>query len=334
MARKLFTRSFFILTLSIFSFQTFAQSGPGVHLGQMVRQTMKEAWADVEPLGQDDQGVYYLAIPYSEVMSGPMIADGDFYLFLVDGTAELVKKNPVDFTVEGQRAHYEFTQEINGKVIVFTSVEKKADRSVSFYALELDKNNLQLTNPKKVVELSFAQLKREYERASFKSELSRDKSKLLISYSLVDDEGSMLTFGYVVLNSAMKEIYKWSGSLDMSDGVYLFDQFRISNKGEVYLQTRYFANEKAHDKNVKMKKTNALSTTRSMEYQKNYEYRIVKFENNNTRIISIPNKERFYDALDAQITADGNIVLIGFYSPLEEELMPVGAVCLRVNGKT
>lgn len=334
MARKIFTRSFFILTLLVFSLQTFAQSGPGVHLGQMVRQTMKEAWADVEPLGQDDQGVYYLAIPYSQVMSGPMMADGDFYLFLVNDQAELIRKSPANFMVDGQSAKYEFTQELDGKITVFTSVENKKEKRVSFYALELDKKNLQLTNPKKVVELSFAHLKKEYERASFKSEPSRDKSKLLISYGLVDDEGSMLTFGYVVLNSAMKEIYKWSGSLDMSDGVYLFDQFRISNKGDVYLQTRYFANEKAHDKNVKMKKTNALSTTRSMEYQKNYEYRIVKFENNNTKIIPIPNKEKFYDALDAQITADGNIVLIGFYSPLEEELMPVGAVCLRVNGKT
>ena len=295
---------------------------------------MKEAWADIEPLGQDEKGIYYLAIPYSEVMSGPMIADGDFYLFLVNDAAERVKSNPANFIVDGQASHFEFTREIEGKILVFTSVENKKERTVSFYALELDKNNLQLANPRKVVELSFADLKKEYERASFKSEPSRDKSKLLISYSLIDDENMMLTFGYVVLNSAMKEVYKWSGNLDMSDGVYLFDQFRISNKGEVYLQTRYFSNEKAHDKNVKMKKTNALSTTRSMEYQKNYEYRIVKFEGNNTKIISIPNKARFYDVLDTEIAPDGNLLMIGFYSPLQEELMPVGAVSMKVNVKT
>ena len=323
----------FIFILIIFnSLAGYAQSS--VQLGQMVRQSMKEAWADIEPLGQDEKGIYYLAIPYSEVMSGPMIADGDFYLFLVNDAAERVKSNPANFVVDGQASHYEFTREIEGKILVFTSVENKKERTVSFYALELDKNNLQLANPRKVVELSFADLKKEYERASFKSEPSRDKSKLLISYSLVDDDNMMLTFGYVLLNSAMKEVYKWSGSLDMSDGVYLFDQFRISNKGEVYLQTRYFANEKAHDKNVKMKKTNALSTTRSMEYQKNYEYRIVKFEGNNTKIIPIPNKTRFYDVLDTEIMPDGNLLMIGFYSPLQEELMPVGAVCMKVNAKT
>jgi hypothetical protein len=334
MILKITTPLFLVLFLFVCFFTTFAQSGSHVRLGQMVKQTMKESWADIEPLGKDDQGVYYLAIPYTEVISGPMIADADFYLFRVNDQAELVQKNPANFTVEGRESHYEFTMEVNGKVIVFTSVENKKEKNVSFYALELDKKNLQLANPKKVVQLSFAHVKKDYERASFKSELSHDKSKLLISYGLVDDEGTMLTFGYVVLNSAMKEIYKWGGNLDMSDGVYLFDQFRVSNKGDVYLQSRYFKNEKAHDKNVSMKKTNVLSSTRSMEYKKNFEYRIVKFENNNTKIIPIPNKERFYDVLDVEITPDGNLVLIGFYSPLEEEKMPVGAACLKVNAKT
>lgn len=334
MRLQFFTALFLIVLLSASSIDALSQSGPSVHLGGMVRQTVKEAWADIDPIGQDNQGVYYLGIPYSQVMSGPMIADGDFYVFLVNETAELVKKSRVDFTVDGQKSDYAFTEEINGKIVVFTSVENKKERKVSFYALELDKEALQLGNPRKVVELSFAQVKKQYDRASFKSQVSRDKSKMLISYGLVDDEGSMLSFGYVVLNSAMKEVYKWAGSLDMSDGIYLFDQFRISNKGEVYLQTRYFRNEKAHEKNVSMKKTRMLSSTRSMEYQKNYEHRIVKFENNSTKIIPIPNKEKFYDVLDAEIAPDGNLVLIGFYSSLEEETMPVGAVCLKMNVKT
>lgn len=334
MRLQLFTALFLIVLLSASSIDALSQSSPSIHLGGMVRQTVKEAWADIDPIGQDDQGVYYLGIPYSQVMSGPMIADGDFYVFLVNETAELVKKSRVDFTVDGQKSDYAFTEEINGKIVVFTSVENKKERKVSFYALELDKEALQLGNPRKVVELSFAQVKKQYDRASFKSQVSRDKSKMLISYGLVDDEGSMLSFGYVVLNSAMKEVYKWAGNLDMSDGIYLFDQFRIGNKGEVYLQTRYFQNEKAHEKNVSMKKTRMLSSTRSMEYQKNYEHRIVKFENNSTKIIPIPNKEKFYDVLDAEIAPDGNLVLIGFYSPLEEETMPVGAVCLKMNVKT
>jgi hypothetical protein len=327
-------KGLFLLLLTLASLPALSQSPTPMHLGQMVRQTMKESWADVEPIGQDQQGVYYLAIPYSRVMAGPVIGDTDYYLFLVDDAGELLKKNNADFMVDGKESEYEFTQEIDGKMVIFTSIENKKGKSVSFYALEVDKKNLQLSSPKKVVELSFAHVKKDYERASFKSVLSRDKSKLLISYGLVDDEGSMLTFGYVVLNSAIKEVYKWAGNLDMSDGVYLFDQFRISNKGEVYLQSRYFENAKAHNKNVSMKKAHALSSTRSLEYQKNYEYRIVKFENNNTRIIPVPNKDRFYDALDLEISPDGNVVLIGFYSPFQEEAMPTGAVCLKLNTKT
>jgi hypothetical protein len=311
-----------------------AQSDPSIRLGQMVKQTMKEAWADIEPLTHDDQGVYYLTIPYTDVIAGPVVGDNDYYLFMVNESADLAKKNVVDFTVEGQKSKYEFTQEINGRVIVFTTLENKKEKTVSFYGFELDKKNLTLVNPKKIVQLSFAAVKRDYERASFRSQLSRDKSKLLISYGLTDDEGSMLTFGYVILNNTLKETFKWSGMLDMSDGVYLFDQFRVSNKGEVFLLTRYFKNEKAQEKNTSMKKSNFFSSTRSMEYKKDYEHRVVKFENANTKIIPIPNNDRFYDVLDIETTADGNLILIGFYSPLQDEVMPVGAACLKVNPKT
>jgi hypothetical protein len=114
----------------------------------------------------------------------------------------------------------------------------------------------------------------------------------------------------------------------------LFDQFRVSNKGEVFLQTRYFKNEKALDKNTSMKKSNFFTTTRSLEYKKNYEHRLIKFENNNSRVIPILNKNKFYDVLDMEVTPEGDAIFVGFYSPLEEEAMPIGAAVLKVNAKT
>ncbi|HEY3430064.1 MAG TPA: hypothetical protein VGK39_05255, partial [Cyclobacteriaceae bacterium] len=112
------------------------------------------------------------------------------------------------------------------------------------------------------------------------------------------------------------------------------DQFRVSNKGEVYLLARFFKNEKAMDKNTAMKKSNFLSSTRSMEIENNYEYRIAKFENaGSTKVIQVkPTEKKFYTTLDIEIAPDGNPVLIGFYS--STGTLPNGAVCLKVNGKT
>jgi hypothetical protein len=329
MTRKLVV----FFTLFIFGISAFAQTA-AIRMGQMVKQTMKESWATIDPIGQDEQGVYYIMLPYSAVIAGPVLGDKDYYISLVNEQAELVKKTPVNFLVDGKESQYEFTQELNGKILIFTSVEDKKLKSVSFYTHELDKKSLQLTKPKKVVELSFAEVKRKYERANFTSELSRDKSKMLVSYTLLDDENAILTFGYVVLDASLKEMYKWNGTLDMSDGVYLFDQFRISNKGEVYLLTRYFKNSKALDKNTSMKKTNILSTTRSMEIENNYEHRVVSFSGKGeTKIIQIQNKEKFYATLDIEVIPDGNVILIGFYSPPTTTL-PNGAVCLKINPKT
>ena len=66
----------------------------------------------------------------------------------MNNEAELTKQNPVNFEVERKMSQYEFTEEINGKIIVFTSIENKKDRSISFYALEVNKANLHLSNPK------------------------------------------------------------------------------------------------------------------------------------------------------------------------------------------
>lgn len=310
----------------------FAQSS-NVQLGTMVKQTMKENWADIKPIGQDNQGVYYIMLPYGAVIAGPVIGDADYYIALVNENGELVKKQPINFMIEGKSSQYEFTQELNGKILIFTSVQDKKTKSVSFYTFELDKKSLAIANPKKVVQLSFEHVKRKYERANFKAELSKDKSKMLISYSLLDDEGSILTFGYLVLDGNLKEIYKWNGELDMSDGIYLFEQFRISNKGEVYLLTRYFKNEKAVDKNSSLKKSNIFTSTRSLESQVNYEQRIVKFEyNGETKIIPIPNTDKLVVTLDMEIIPDGNLILIGFYTTSATAL-PSGAICFKVNTK-
>jgi hypothetical protein len=144
----------------------------------------------------------------------------------------------------------------------------------------------------------------------------------------------MLTFGYVVLDGNLKETFSWDGSLDMSDGVYMFDQFRISNKGEVYLLTRFFSNNKDYAKNTKLKKTNFVSTTRSMQYKANYEHRVVRFDNSGgTKILPIPSEKSFYNALDLAIAPDGNLILIGFTADNEDNI-PTGAVCIKVNSKT
>jgi hypothetical protein len=311
---------------------SFAQTN--VDVGPLVKQTIRESWADVEPLGQDDKGAYYLMIPYSEVIAGPVAGDKSFYFALINEKAELVGKKEVLFSIDGKESEYEFTRELNGKIMVFTSVEEKKARTVTFYAQELDKKNLSLSAAKKVVQLSFEKLKRDYERANFKSELSRDKSKMLISYSLINDNNEMLTFGYVVLDASLKQTLSWDGNLDMSDGIYLFDQFRISNKGEVFLLTRFYDNKKDYSKGTKLKKSSFVSSTRSMEYKANYDHRVVKFESNgSSKIIPVPAGKAFYNALDLAIAPDGNPLLIGFTSDNEDNI-PNGAVCLKVNAKT
>jgi hypothetical protein len=321
----------------LFIFSTtflFGQSNSPLNYGEMVKQTMKESWATVKPIGSDDNGVFYLLVPYSAVMSGLVVGNHDYFIGYVGHNGNLESIKPLQLLVDGEVAEYEFAEEIGDKILLFTTLHNKKLKTVSFYTFELNKKSITAEKPKKIIDLEFEEFKREFERASFKAELSRDKSKMLISYSLLNDESSILAFGYLVLNNQQIVESKWIGNLNMTDGIYQFDQFRISNKGAVSLLTRFYGNDKAFDENTKMKKSNLLSTTRSMQIKDNYEHRVVKFlAEGKTKIFRVANTDKFYVSLDLEYMPNDDIILIGFSSD-NETTLPNSAVCLLMSAST
>ncbi len=318
-----------IITLS-FTFST--GQAQEKTLGPMIKMTMKEAWADLEPLASDQKGTYYLLVPYAEVISGPVLGGGSEYsIGRVNNQMEMEITKPLSFEFQGKALEYEFVFEMGEKVLFFTSFQNQDQKKTYLFVQSLNLEKLELNDDlKKIGEIDFSGHNK-YKTADFDYEISPDSSKLLITYSLLDDDNYMLSFGYDVYLSTFEQVSSWNGTLDMSDGIYMFDQFRITNKGDVYLLTRYFTNEKALDKSADFKKNGLLSSSRSLEFRANYETRIVKLgSDHQSKIIQVSIPSQFLVTAELGVS-DDHLIIIGFYSAPESAL-PEGAVFQKLDG--
>lgn len=316
--------------LLAFAQSSIAQSGTFT-AGPMIKQTMQMSWADLEPLGSDASGVYYVLVPYAAVIQGMVLGDSDYYIGRVGNNLEMETPVPMDFAYNDEKVSYEFALELKGRYYVFTSYEDKSNKKWVLFAQQVSTNDLSLGERRKVGDIDFSDER--FKRASFGYELSEDESKILVTYSLLDKDNSLVSFGYDVLDAQLNKQTEWMGNLDMSDGIYMFDQFRVSNKGDVFLITRYFADKKEYRQNTDLKKAGFLSSTRSLEFEPNYETRVVKFgSGTTTKIFPVALSDKFLTTADIEFF-NQKLILQGFYSS-KENTLPEGAVTMQIDATT
>lgn len=302
--------------------------------GPMIKMTMSSAWADLDPIGEDGAFVYYIHWPYGEVMSGPVLGDSDFYLGKVNKKSmELEKTEVLDLTYEDSELAFEFAAQWGSDIYIFSSFQNSEQKKTYLFAQSVNTSSLTLNDDlKKIGEVDFSG-ESKYKKASFDYEFSLDSSRVLMTHSLLDKDGSLLRFGYEVYDKDFNQLDQWTGNLAMADGIYLFDQFRISDRGEVYLLTRYFPDRKTYKKSTDMDKDGFLTGSHSVEYEANYEIRVVRFNKEETSIIPVALADQFLTTVDMGFK-DNHVILIGFYSPVGSTL-PEGAAFIELdsNGK-
>ena len=300
--------------------------------GPMIRMTTSAAWADLDPIGEDGTYVYYIHIPYGEVMSGPVLGDSDYYLGKVNKKSmELDKTEVLDLSYGDSELTFEFAARWGSEIYIFSSFQNSEQKKTYLFVQSVNTSSLTLNDDlKKIGEVDFSG-ESKYKNASFDYEFSLDSSRVLMTHSLLDKEGSMLRFGYEVYDKDFNQLDQWTGNLAMADGIYLFDQFRISNDGEVFLLTRYYPDKKTYRKSTDMDKDGFLTGSHSVEYEANYEIRVVRFnkEQQETSIIPIELAGQFLTTVDIGLK-DNHVILIGFYSPVGSTL-PEGAAFIELN---
>ncbi len=317
----------YILMTVIFLLGSTSAFSQDATAGTMIKQKSQTLWADAKPVFSNGAGTYYLLIPYSSILSVPMMGGASFHsIGFVNHNSEMEKLIPLEFKNGKKEGVFSEAVSFNDNLWIFSSFQNKDEIILSTYSLDTDKQELIKEN-EKVMSIDASDLK--YDDANFTFEVSPDQSKILINYTLVDSEGYTQSFGYSVFDENMKEIRTWNGTLDMSDGVYQLDQFRVSNTGDVYLLTRYFSDNQNLKNSTDLKRNGLLSSSKSLSYSANYEIRLVLFKNGKTDNVSLTVPDKFFISADF-ITGQTGLIVAGFYGP-KGTTTPEGAAVMRLN---
>lgn len=314
-----------LLCMLAITFSSYAQQ-TSVTKGSVYKMKMKKGgWADIEPIGSDAAGVYYILHPFSKIYSGAYIGSKDAYIGKVGTDMSLENFEVLPMQYEDKEMELEFGLELNNTSYVFTSFENNQLKKSFLFAQTVDRETLKPNGDfMKVAEIDYS-AENKYKSTAYSYRLSGDSSKVLLTHNLVDKDGSLLSFGYTVTDARLKPLGTVSDIGLLDEGIYSFQDYFISPLGEVYLLVRYFDEKKEFNKNTKLKKQGFLSSTRSLEVEATYDHKILKFKDFSSTpkevVVSVP--DVFVTSLLLCPKVDGGAISIGFYSD-DEDAIPDG----------
>ncbi len=299
---------------------TYAQKAKTL-MGKTHRMSVKEGgWSDIDGIGQDETGLYYLLYPFSKVYSGAYIGNKDTYVGKVNNQMELERFELLPLDYEDKQLELEFGFQLGDQIYLFSSFQNNLLKKTFLFAQTLNKSTL-TPNPDliPVAEIDYSGEGR-YKNASFSYKLSDDNSQVLLIHNLLDKDGSLLSFGYSVIDSQLKTIDKVDDIELKADGIYSFQDFYLSPSAEVYMLTKFFDEKKEYKHSVQLKKQGVLSSTRSFELEAIYDFKVLKFSKGSPtpKALTLSLGDLFITSLDLKPKKDGGLMIIGFYSQDED----------------
>lgn len=337
--KTIYTFKYTIIGFSLFfslllKLQAQAQTAKIIK-GAPHKMSMKSGWAEIDAIGHDAKGHYYLLYPFSKVYSGNYVGSKAAYIGMASPTdMKLARFEKLELTFEKNELELEFGFDIGGVSYVFSSFQNNKQQKTFLFAHVVDRTNLIVKgNPIPVAEIDFSSFSK-YKRASFSYRLSPDRSKVLFTHNLLDKDGSLLASGHTVVNQQLKALDRSSGMEFDEVGVYQFQDYFLSNSGTVFLLTKYFDKNKDYRTNIKLKKQAVLSSTRFWEEEANFDYKIIKMGKGGSvqKTLTLALPAAFITQVDIATKDDGGLICLGFYSD-NEDAIPDGAFSQDVNNQ-
>lgn len=320
-----------ILMAALLFAASYAQAQVSVTKGKLHKMSLKGgAWSDLTPIGNDENGYYYLLLPFSEVYSGAYIGSKDYYVGRVNPDLSFGKIEVLPLTFDGKDMDFEFAMEYQGKSLVFTSFQNNQLKKTFLFAQTIDRSTLLPSGDlQKVAEIDYSMTSK-YKKTRFDFKLSEDKQKLLIIHNLKDKDNSLLSFGFTVLDQSLQEVSKVNGVSLTGEGIYSFQEYQLANDGTVYLSAQYFEDRKELKDAVEMEKQGFLSGTRAYHREANYDYKLLKFKGAAIpQEIDLTVPGAFLSSVTYAPSSKG-VLCVGFYSA-DDDALPEGAVTLTIN---
>jgi hypothetical protein len=310
-----------LLSLIIFSVCTFGQTPKktSVKFGETIRMTMKNYFFNMDIIGRDETGIYGIQLPAKEVYSGTVLGGiRNYHLARYDNET---MTNPTLFEMEFKDSNgdreFEYAAQIGTEFYIFTSSQDRKQKKNFLWAQTVNKKQLSLNNDlKKIAEVDYSNESR-HDRATFAFRFSRDKSKIMIRYNLLNSDNEVLRFGLCVMEKNFQKIWQNDGMVPVKEGmIFNFKKFYVDNKGDVYLLGVLFQSEKDLALTNNMRKKSFLSSKRVVQRQPNYIYQVISYTNKGKTLSDYVIQEpgKFITDMQIGVNEKQDIILTGFYA--------------------
>ena len=215
-----------IILTTLFVFAATSSFSQGtVKWAKPQKSSMFKVMTGFTVIGQDDNAIYVK--PKYNVFS------------------ELIKCNPktmtmmaVPYSLKGAngKRDLEFVVMLKGELYLFSSLQDKKAKKHILYMQTVNKSTLKLnTTLTKILEVSYVG-ESDRKPAIFYYDISPDKSKLLVSYAVIDKNRTLLRSGFSVLDDECKTIWEENGISSGLDARFHFIEFIVDNAANVYFQ--------------------------------------------------------------------------------------------------
>ena len=289
-----------------------------IEWGPEQKESKKSTMGDL--IAHDASGIYVTKYK-SKLVGWPIISLEHF-----DKSLNKTKSVILKLGSKRDKRKLEHIIHLNNKIYLFSSYADNEAKKNYLYVETINKKSLLSNNDlNKISEINFYGKKR-WNNGGFNYEISRDSAKILIYNSLPYEKNENAKFSLLVLDNNLKEIWKKDITLPYADNLFKLEDYKVSNKGNVYLIGKIYDGKKIEKK--KRTKNEPIS-------KPNYKYKILSYNNKESRnkeyLIEV--EDFFISQMKIAIDENENIICAGFYSELSSHGIK-GSYFLKIDGNT
>ncbi len=249
-----------------------------------------------EVLGTDSEGFYALRL---KTKGGLLSGNQPQKIFIekYDEDMDLKKAQEIDLRYKKKKRDFEKMMYLNGQFYLLTSFNNIAHKANYLFVQSVSKKSLRLN--KKIKKVAETPARDEYREGKFNFHISKDSSKVLIYSQLPNQKKAQERFSLQVFDNNFEQIWEKNISLPFPDNRFAVTDYRVDNKGNVYLLGILYEN-----------------TSGFLKRNTTYQYVILAYNENGEQEeqYDVSLRGKFITDLTFRVGKDGKLVCSGFYS--------------------
>ena len=308
--------TFLVTSLTVFS--QVRTNKASIQWGDEQKESKKSTMGSL--IAHDESGIYVTKYK-SKMVGWPIISLEHF-----DKKLNKTKSVLLELGSKRDKRNLEHIIHLNNKIFLFSSSSDNETKKNSLFVETINKRTLLSNNDiEKISEINFSGNKRR-NSGDFNYEISRDSSKILIYSVLPYEKNESAKFKLLVLDNNLEKIWANNITLPYNDNLFKLEDYKISNKGNVYLVGKIYDGKKIEKK--KRSKTD-------LEPKPNYKYKVLSYNKKESRnkeyLVEV--EDYFISQMKIAIDENENIICAGFYSELSSFGLK-GSYFLKIDGIT